>query len=90
MTAKLDKEELMAVAAFRYYCGRETYAVGVCADWLIENWPNFLESTRSIIKQDLERAFLLDNSSRGRGGARKPLGSASDRADWERVRALWK
>ena len=55
MTKNYGRDDLMAVAAFRYCCGRKTYIVSDCADWLIEQWPNIAERARNIIQRDLMR-----------------------------------
>lgn len=77
--------DLMVVAAFRYCLGRRTYIVGVCADWLIAQWPNFSDSTKDLIQRELEEAFKRDATNEY-----KPLGDDCDHAEWERVRGLWK
>ena len=82
-------QDLMVTAAFRYCCGRQTYIVGACADWLIEQWPNFADNAKAIIRRDLEEEFWRDDEARDRGENYKPLGSDCDRANWERVRHLW-
>ncbi len=82
--------DLMAIAAIRYCLGRQTYIVGDCADWLIAAWPHISESARKTIQRDVEKEFTRDDEARERNAAHKPLGADCDRADWERVRALWK
>lgn len=91
ITKNFGRNDLMAVAAFRYCLGRKTYIVGECADWLIEQWPNFSDNAKAIIKRDLEDTFLSDDETRAAGVDTffKPLGMDCDRAQWERVRALW-
>jgi len=79
----------MVTAAFRYCCGRMTYIVSDCADWLIEQWPELSENTKSVIHRDLEEAFARDDADRARGSDYKTLGQDCDRAEWERVRKLW-
>lgn len=81
--------DLMVVAAFRYCCGRQTYIVGACVDWLIEIWPMLAENTRAVIQRDLEAEFERDDEARARNENYKPLGWDCDRQDWERVRELW-
>ncbi len=82
-------ESLMVLAAFRYCCGRQTYIVGVCVDWLIGKWAHFPEKERLLIRRDLETEFKRDDEARAMGEEFKPLGWDCDRKDWERVRALW-
>lgn len=80
---------LMVTAAFRYCLGSQTYIVGACADWIVENWTRFPEGPRAIIQRDLEETFRRDDEARAHGETHKPLGWDCDRRDWERVRALW-
>ena len=82
--------DLMAIAAVRYCLGRQTYIVGDCAAWLIAAWPHVSESARKTIRRDVDEEFTRDDEARSRNAAHKPLGADWDRADWERVRALWK
>ena len=83
------RDDLMAVAAFRYSLGRMTYIVSDCADWLCEQWPNIAENARKVIQRDLEEAFKRDDEARADGNDYKPLGHDCDRAQWEKVRRLW-
>ena len=82
-------ESLMVMAAFRYCCGRQTYIVGVCVDWLIGKWAHVPEKERLLIRRDLEAEFKRDDEARASGEKCLPLGWDCDRKDWERVRALW-
>lgn len=81
---------LMPIAAVRYCLGRSSYIVGDCVDWLLKVWPDLTDSTRNIIKRDIEEAFAADDKDRETGGSYKRLGWDCDRRDWERVRALWR
>lgn len=82
-------DNLMIIAAVRYCLGRMTYIVSDCADWLIHIWPALDERTRKVIQRDIEHAFELDGKARTESRPYKPLGMDQDRAQWERVRALW-
>lgn len=86
---KYGRGDLMAVAAFRYCCGRMSYIVSDCADWLISVWPELSDNTKTVIQRDLEREFQKDDQARLAGDQYKPLGMDCDRAEWERVRKLW-
>lgn len=81
--------QLMVTAAFRYCLGRRTYIVGVCVDWIIEHWEAFSESTKELIKRELEEEFETDDRQRASGSVSGSLGWDCDRRDWERVRALY-
>ena len=89
MTKNFGRDDLMAVAAFRYSLGRMTYIVSDCAHWLCEQWPNIAENARKVIQRDLEEAFKRDDEARADGQDYKPLGHDCDRAQWEKVRRLW-
>ena len=89
LDALASHDHLMVIAATRYCLGRMTYIVGDCADWLIKIWPVLSESTRNIIKRDIEEAFKLDDEDREAGRKWKRLGHDCDRQQWERVRKLW-
>jgi hypothetical protein len=82
------RDDLMAIAAFRYCLGRMTYIVGDCADWLIEQWPNIGEKTQQIIRRELDAEFQKDDDQRDSGSEYRALGHDCDRAQWERVRAF--
>lgn len=78
------RDDLMAIAAVCYCLGRRTYIVRDCADWLREHWKDFSESTRQVIKRDIEEAFIRHEQS--------PTWRLGDRCDvetWEKVRRLW-
>lgn len=81
--------DLMVVAAFRYCCGRQSYIVGACADWLANIWPLLSDNTKAVIKRDLEEEFVRDDEARASNSSYKPLGWDCDRREWERVRKLW-
>ncbi len=81
--------DLMATAAFRYCLGRSTYIVGCCADWIVEQWPNFSQNVKSLIQRELDEAFKEDDEDRLNDRQFKALGHDCDRKEWERVRALW-
>lgn len=82
------------VDAVRYAIGRQSYQVGVTADWLCAYWQHLPAEARTIIRRDVEEAFTRDDVARKhestRGCQSLPLGSDCDRASWEQVRALWK
>lgn len=83
------RDDLMVIAAFRYCLGRMTYVVGECADWIIEQWPNFSERSKIIIRRELEEAFQRDDQERERNaGSYRTLGHDCDRQQWERVRSF--
>lgn len=81
--------DLMVLSAFRYCLGRQTYIVGACADWIVDMWHSFPESQKAIIQRELEDGFRQDDKDRAEGDQFKALGWDCDRAEWERVRALW-
>ena len=82
--------ELMVIAAVRYCLGRMSYIVGDCVDWLIEVWPELDPKTRNTIRRDIDQAFARDDEDRAGNREHKALGMDMDRAEWEKVRRLWK
>lgn len=66
--------DTMIFYAFRYCLGRQTYAVGRCAEYLKTNWSRLAESTREGIKKEILYAF-----DKGR------YGSELDREQWASV-----
>lgn len=90
LEATSGHDHLMVIAATRYCLGRMTYIVGDCSSWLRRIWPMLNEGTRSIIQRDIEEAFQRDDDDRAAGREYKALGHDCDRAEWEKVRALWK
>lgn len=84
------RDDLMAVSAVRYCLGRMTYIVGDCVDWLISAWPDLKPNAQAVIKRDIEEAFARDDDDRAEGREYKALGHDCDRAEWERVRRIWK
>lgn len=84
------RADLMVVAAFRYCCGRASYIVGDCVEWLIRIWPELDQKTRDLIRRDLEEEFKRDDDQRANKERWYALGDDCDRAEWEQVRALWR
>lgn len=84
-----DTENLtLWLGAFRYYCGRMTYAVGDFCDLLRKEWPHLPERTRSLIRTELEETFARDDKLRPHDHC-APLGADCDRKEWEKVREIW-
>lgn len=80
--------EMVWVGAFRYYCGRRTYAVESFCDALIAAWDGLPERAKIVIARDLKSEFERDDAARAAGesiGLWKSLGDDCDRASWERV-----
>ena len=82
---------LMATSAVRYCLGRQTYMVGACCDWIISSWDKFPPNVKQIIQRDVEIEFERDDEERADPNFKYTytLGNNCDRAEWERVRALW-
>ena len=87
---KWGHDQLMVIAAIRYCLGRRTYIVRDCADWIIQMWPEFTESTQKLVRRDIEETFDRDDRSRKVSSEYLPLGMDMDRREWERVRNLWR
>lgn len=84
-----EEQSLLWIGAFRYYCGRMSYAVSWFCELLIRDWPLLPKHARDIIKRDLEEEFKRDDQLRV-PGQYSPLGMDMDRREWERVRELWR
>ena len=88
-----DQKTTLWLGAFRYYCGRMTYAVGDFCEILIAVWPELPDRTRVLIQRDLTEEFRHDDEQRADDvdGTRhyKRLGHDVDRKQWEKVQALW-
>lgn len=54
----------MAVYAFRYCLGRETYAVSDCVEWLIANWDSLTKSSQNLMIHEIKEAFIHKRLSR--------------------------
>lgn len=87
----MSEEQILTLwlGAFRYYCGRRSYAVSSFCDLLIAQWPALPERTRALIRRELEEDFECDARARADGLKYLPLGMDCDRAEWQRVRDLW-
>lgn len=72
------------LGAFRYYCGRRTYAVSDFCNLLLLKWATLPAETRNLIRRDLAEEIQRDDEARERGGY-KPLGDDCDRDEWMRV-----
>jgi len=58
MKLENDDDQLMAMAAFRYCLGRQTYMVGACLDWLNRTWTQFDRNTKRTIVRDIVAALM--------------------------------
>ena len=78
-------------AAFRYYLGRQTIAAAQFAEDLAKAWPLLPASFAGLIREELDRKFLMDDEARERGVdfMLRPLGMDCDRVAWEKVRAAY-
>lgn len=75
----------MDIAAFRYCFGRESYAGGAGAEWVIENAHRFSLATARTMLQDMnERLDLIPAPSFGQ--ARLNCGDFPYEHDWRRAR----
>lgn len=79
---------LMVTAAFRYCLGQQTYIVGCCVEWLLENWAQLPRNVQALIERELREEFARDDEARAAGDSFKPLGWDCDRKEWERVLQL--
>jgi hypothetical protein len=83
-------DQLMVLAALRHSLGGSKRFVGPCADWIVQMWPHFSGKTRRAIEKTLEDAFCWDERYQSYGGPSvQRIGDDAERAQWEKVRALW-
>ncbi|MCY1275356.1 hypothetical protein D9M69_470750 [compost metagenome] len=87
--ARYFDQHMLLIAATRYALGRQTYVVGDICDGLVRAWPLIPEQTRAVLRRDIEEAFQRDDEARAEGATCRALGMDCDRAQWERVRALF-
>lgn len=85
-----EDEFTLWVGAWRYYCGRRTYAVGMFCEALRRAWTSIPQRARALIQRELDAEFVRDDELRVGGAKYKALGDDCDRAEWEKVRKLWK
>jgi hypothetical protein len=78
------------LGAFRYYLGRRTYAVSEFCELLIQEWPTLDDETKNLIESELENDFVRDNIARKHQLSYLPLGMDCDRAQWEKIKELYK
>ena len=85
------------LGATRYYLGRMTYAVTDFCEMLRRAWPALPDETKKLIQRDIEEEFIRDDKAREKSKnlvpfdkVWLPLGHDVDRAEWEKVRELWK
>ena len=78
------------LGALRYYLGRQTYAVSDFCDILRSQWLTLPEKLQQLIQRDVEEAFARDDRAREDCSSYRTLGADCDRAEWEKVRGLWK
>ena len=67
-------KDSMVLWAFRYCLGRQSYAVGDCADYLIAYWSHIDGVTQKLIRHEIEEALKNGN-----------YGMEIDKRTWENV-----
>lgn len=82
--------ETLWLGAFRYYAGRRTYAVSDFCALLIAQWQTLPQKCRLLIERELEKWYVIDDKARREPDTTWPLGDDCDRAEWDKVRALWR
>ena len=90
---ELTERELTTLwlGAVRYYLGSTTYAVSDFCDLLRGRWPELPSSVHAILRLNIEQAFERDDAERKAGqDEHRALGMDRDRAEWEKLRELWK
>jgi len=88
----LEVEDWQIICSVRYSLGRRSYQVSITCNWIISHWANIPADVKSIIQQDVEEAFKIEDLQHNN---KKPglqlyyLGDDCDRKCWEAVRDLW-
>lgn len=73
----------LVIGAFRYYLGRQTYAVSDFCLYAQENLKYISESSRRLMRRELREEIERDNQARAVSESRfLPLGADCDRASW--------
>jgi hypothetical protein len=61
-------DQTMVTAAVRYCLNRRSYIVGCCVDWIVDQWDNFDDNTKVVLKRDvmdeLERSDVMQEWKR--------------------------
>ena len=70
------------LGAFRYYLGRQTYAVSDFCELLAQEWSNLDSFTQTLILKELREAINKDDEDRLDGSRFHRLGDDCDRAEW--------
>jgi len=52
----------MILYAFRYCLGRSSYAVGICIEYLIDNWDKISKKNKALIHKEINQA-IADNDA---------------------------
>lgn len=74
------------LGSFRYYLGRQTYAVDDFCNLLISNWPTLPDQCKRLIGKELKEAFRQDDLDRlDEGKTYHRLGHDCDRQSWAKV-----
>jgi len=70
------------LGAFRYYLGRQTYAVSDFCELLAQEWHNLDSYTQTLLLKELSKAIKDDDDDRLEGRRFHKLGDDCDRAEW--------
>lgn len=89
----MNPEQLTTLwlGSFRYYLGRQSYAVSDFCDLLIAQWGEIPDRCKKLIIKELNEAFQKDDELRADKSRTHyyPLGMDMDRACWEKVRLIF-
>ena len=75
--------------SFRYFLGRQSYAVGDFAERLAISWDSLDKRTQRLIKGELDEAFLRDDEDRALKMDYNTLGGDCDREAWLKVKRAY-
>lgn len=89
---KLSRDDsTLWIGAFRYYLGRQTYAVSMFTEMLIARWSELTPTVQNLIRRELEEAIQRDQEEERQSLQYvRTLGHACDRQHWYAVADLWR
>lgn len=59
---KSTTDQLMAMAAFRYCLGRQSYIVGACIEWIRDIWNQLDKNSQFVMLRDTIEALQRDKA----------------------------
>jgi hypothetical protein len=76
-------DQIMAMAAYKYCLGRQSYVGAVCVEWLRATWPQMEKNTQNAILSDTLELLVI----RGTGDVRAWSWPAAAAWMWQQMDA---